>query len=84
MPHIVRISDYVYPANRHLVRTDGGVFGNGGGTLGAGGGGCMVLSVPEGKRREIENKLRERRVQVIDYSIAPKGVSFEANAAEMK
>jgi len=32
----------------------------------------MVLSVPEGKRREIENKLRERRVQVIDYSIARK------------
>jgi D-glycero-alpha-D-manno-heptose-7-phosphate kinase len=49
---------------------------------GAGGGGCLVLSVPEGRRGEIENKLRERRVHVIDYSIARKGVSFEAETAE--
>jgi len=42
---------------------------------GAGGGGCVILSVPEGRRREIQEKLRERRVQVIDYQIARQGVS---------
>lgn len=43
---------------------------------GAGGGGCVVLSVPEGRRAEIQDKLRERRVQVIDYRIARQGVSL--------
>jgi D-glycero-alpha-D-manno-heptose-7-phosphate kinase len=42
---------------------------------GAGGGGCVILSVPEGRRREIQEKLREHRVQVIDYQIARQGVS---------
>jgi D-glycero-alpha-D-manno-heptose-7-phosphate kinase len=43
---------------------------------GAGGGGCVVLTVPEGQRSEIEGKLREKGVQVIDYRIAPRGVSL--------
>jgi D-glycero-alpha-D-manno-heptose-7-phosphate kinase len=48
---------------------------------GAGGGGCVVLSVPEGRRQEIQDKLRERRVHVIDYCIARHGVSLSAQAA---
>ncbi len=44
---------------------------------GAGGGGCLILSVPEGRRREIEGKLREKRVHVIDYRIATQGVSIK-------
>jgi len=44
---------------------------------GAGGGGCLVLSVPEGRRQDIETRLRERGVQVLDYSIAREGVSLE-------
>ena len=44
---------------------------------GAGGGGCLVLSVPEGQRQTIESKLRERGVQVLDYSVAREGVSLE-------
>jgi D-glycero-alpha-D-manno-heptose-7-phosphate kinase len=42
---------------------------------GAGGGGCVVLSVPEGRRPEIQNKLRDHKVHVIDYRIARLGVS---------
>jgi D-glycero-alpha-D-manno-heptose-7-phosphate kinase len=42
---------------------------------GAGGGGCVILSVPEGRRREIQEKLRALRVHVIDYQIARQGVS---------
>jgi D-glycero-alpha-D-manno-heptose-7-phosphate kinase len=48
---------------------------------GAGGGGCVVLSVPEGRRREIEDKLRQRRVHVIDYCIARQGVSLSVQPA---
>lgn len=51
---------------------------------GAGGGGCLVLSVPEGKRRQIEDKLRERQVHVIDYGIAREGVSLRTEAVESK
>jgi D-glycero-alpha-D-manno-heptose-7-phosphate kinase len=47
---------------------------------GAGGGGCLVLSVPEGRRQEIEGKLRERRIQVINYRIARHGVSLNVDA----
>ncbi|MGA2262379.1 MAG: GHMP kinase [Acidobacteriota bacterium] len=47
---------------------------------GAGGGGCVVLSVPEGRRQEIQDKLRERRVQVIDYRIARQGVCLSAES----
>lgn len=41
---------------------------------GAGGGGCLILSVPEERKPEIQNKLRESRVQVIDYRISRHGV----------
>lgn len=51
---------------------------------GAGGGGCVVLSVPEGRRQEIQDKLRERRVQVIDYRIARQGVSLKVEATEVR
>jgi D-glycero-alpha-D-manno-heptose-7-phosphate kinase len=43
---------------------------------GAGGGGCVVLSVPEGRRQEIQNKLREQYVHVIDYRIVRQGVTL--------
>ncbi len=49
---------------------------------GAGGGGCLILSVPEGRRGEIENRLREKRIQVIDYRIEPHGVELQAKGAE--
>ncbi len=41
---------------------------------GAGGGGCLILSVPRGKRPEIERRLREHRITVMNYQIAPQGV----------
>jgi D-glycero-alpha-D-manno-heptose-7-phosphate kinase len=44
---------------------------------GAGGGGCLVLSVPEGQRTIIQQKLMENRVRVIDYRIARQGVSVK-------
>jgi D-glycero-alpha-D-manno-heptose-7-phosphate kinase len=47
---------------------------------GAGGGGCLVLSVPEGRRQEIQDKLRDRRVHVIDYRITRHGVSVSVHA----
>jgi D-glycero-alpha-D-manno-heptose-7-phosphate kinase len=43
---------------------------------GAGGGGCLVLTVPEGQRQKIQSGLREHRVQVLDYGIARDGVTF--------
>lgn len=43
---------------------------------GAGGGGCFVLSVPDGRRQEIQDKLRARGVQVLDYQIVSQGVTF--------
>jgi D-glycero-alpha-D-manno-heptose-7-phosphate kinase len=43
---------------------------------GAGGGGCAILSVPEGRRQDIQGKLRQQGVHVIDYRIAPEGVSL--------
>ena len=42
---------------------------------GAGGGGCLILSVPEGRREEIQDKLRAHRIQIMDYRIAPQGVA---------
>jgi len=42
---------------------------------GAGGGGCVILSVPDGRRKEIQEKLNAHRVHVIDYQIARQGVS---------
>jgi D-glycero-alpha-D-manno-heptose-7-phosphate kinase len=42
---------------------------------GAGGGGCVVLSVPEGRRPEIQERLRADRVHVIDYKIVREGVA---------
>ncbi len=43
---------------------------------GAGGGGCLILSVPEGRRQKIQDGLAERGVRVIDYRIVCDGVSF--------
>jgi D-glycero-alpha-D-manno-heptose-7-phosphate kinase len=43
---------------------------------GAGGGGCMVLTVPEGRRQDIQEKLRAQRVQVLDYGISRQGVTL--------
>jgi D-glycero-alpha-D-manno-heptose-7-phosphate kinase len=43
---------------------------------GAGGGGCLILSVPEGRRQEIQDKLRAHRVQIMDYRIARQGVAL--------
>jgi D-glycero-alpha-D-manno-heptose-7-phosphate kinase len=43
---------------------------------GAGGGGCLVLSVPEGKRRYIEKKLQADGVRTMDYRIARAGVEL--------
>jgi D-glycero-alpha-D-manno-heptose-7-phosphate kinase len=48
---------------------------------GAGGGGCMVLTVPEGKRPAIESALRADGVQVMNYAIAPRGVVLEKSTA---
>lgn len=44
---------------------------------GAGGGGCLVLTVPEGRRQEIQQKLLEYGVRVIDYKIARRGLEIE-------
>jgi D-glycero-alpha-D-manno-heptose-7-phosphate kinase len=41
---------------------------------GAGGGGCFVMTVPEGKRPEIESKLKSAGVRVMDYRIVQQGV----------
>jgi D-glycero-alpha-D-manno-heptose-7-phosphate kinase len=46
---------------------------------GAGGGGCAVLTVPEGRRPEIEATLRKQGVHVIDYRIVREGVSLKAS-----
>ena len=41
---------------------------------GAGGGGCLMMAVPEGRRQEIQAKLLQQGVQVIDYKIAQQGL----------
>ena len=43
---------------------------------GAGGGGCVVLSVPAGRRRDVERALAADGVRVIDYSIARRGLQL--------
>jgi D-glycero-alpha-D-manno-heptose-7-phosphate kinase len=43
---------------------------------GAGGGGCVVLSVPAGRRRAVERALADDGVRVIDYSIARRGLQL--------
>ena len=42
---------------------------------GAGGGGCILMTVPEGRRQDIQTKLLQSGVQVIDYNIAQQGLS---------
>jgi D-glycero-alpha-D-manno-heptose-7-phosphate kinase len=46
---------------------------------GAGGGGCLVLSVPEGQRGAIEAALRGDGVAVIDYAIARRGLELSVS-----
>lgn len=43
---------------------------------GAGGGGCVVLSVPEGRRQEIQNKLHNSSAHIIDYKIERQGLNL--------
>jgi len=43
---------------------------------GAGGGGCVILSVPEGRREEIQRRLQAESIHVIDYHVARAGVSL--------
>ena len=43
---------------------------------GAGGGGCVVLSVPQGRRQSIEAGLKADGVRVIDYTIARRGLEL--------
>ena len=43
---------------------------------GAGGGGCVLMTVPEGRRQEIQTKLLQQGVQVIDYKIAQQGLTI--------
>jgi D-glycero-alpha-D-manno-heptose-7-phosphate kinase len=44
---------------------------------GAGGGGCLVLTVPDGQREEIQKKLQASGVRVIDYKIARRGLDLK-------
>jgi D-glycero-alpha-D-manno-heptose-7-phosphate kinase len=43
---------------------------------GAGGGGCVVLCVPRGRRPSIEAALSADGVRVIDYTIARRGLEL--------
>ena len=43
---------------------------------GAGGGGCALMTVPQGRRSEIQDQLIEAGVQVIDFRIATRGVEL--------
>ncbi len=43
---------------------------------GAGGGGCVLMTVPEGKRRDIQAKLVHSGVKIIDYEIAEQGLTI--------
>ena len=44
---------------------------------GAGGGGCILMTVPEGRRQDIQAKLLHSGVQVIDYKIAQQGLTIQ-------
>jgi D-glycero-alpha-D-manno-heptose-7-phosphate kinase len=43
---------------------------------GAGGGGCVLMTVPQGRRRDIQARLLQSGVQVIDYEIAQQGFTI--------
>jgi len=45
---------------------------------GAGGGGCVIALVEKGSRPEVENALRERGGQPLDFQVAPEGLRFHA------
>jgi D-glycero-alpha-D-manno-heptose-7-phosphate kinase len=47
---------------------------------GAGGGGCLLLTVPYRQRQDIEANLRASGVHVLDYRIAPRGLELTASA----
>ncbi len=50
-------------------------FGSGAAKIcGAGGGGCVVLTVPAGRRQALEQRLLESGVKVLDYSIVQQGL----------
>ena len=43
---------------------------------GAGGGGCMILAVPEGKRSIVSAAVAEAGGSVLDYNVAPRGLEL--------
>jgi D-glycero-alpha-D-manno-heptose-7-phosphate kinase len=53
-------------------------FGSGAAKIcGAGGGGCVVLTVPEGRRRDLEQRLVDAGVQVLNYNIVQRGLEIQ-------
>ena len=42
----------------------------------AGGGGCVLMTVPEGRRKDIQAKLLHSGVKIIDYEIAGQGLKI--------
>jgi D-glycero-alpha-D-manno-heptose-7-phosphate kinase len=44
---------------------------------GAGGGGCFLMTVPAGRRGEIQDKLKRSGVHVLDYRIANEGLQLQ-------
>jgi len=43
---------------------------------GAGGGGCMILAVPSGKRNKVANAVVEAGGSVLEYDLAPRGLEL--------
>lgn len=48
---------------------------------GAGGGGCMILAAPAGKRRSIANAVVEAGGTILDYHVAPQGLELVVEAS---
>ena len=72
------LSDGITTPEIEEIITRARKLGAGGAKIcGAGGGGCMVITVPEGRRQSIEEKLREAGVHVIEYKIASRGVEVK-------
>ena len=46
---------------------------------GAGGGGCFLMTVPEGRRSGIQSALKESGVQILDYRIAVRGLQVKVS-----